>query len=52
MAGTATLDIQAAQGASEIVLDSKGLEIQAVTDAAGRRCSMRSAPATRRAGGR
>src|SRR3954466_674449 len=36
MAGTATLDIQAARGASEIVLDSQGLEIQAVTDA-GRR---------------
>ncbi len=35
MAGTATLDIQAAPGASEIVLDSKGLEIQAVTDGAG-----------------
>jgi aminopeptidase N len=36
MAGTATLDIQAARGANEIVLDSEGLEIQAVTDA-GRR---------------
>ena len=35
MAGTATLDIQAAPGAREIVLDSKGLEIQAVTDAGG-----------------
>ena len=33
MAGTATLDLQAADGASEIVLDSKGLEIEAVTDA-------------------
>ena len=36
MAGTATLDLQAAQGAQEIVLDSKGLEIQQVTDAEGR----------------
>jgi leukotriene-A4 hydrolase len=36
MAGTATLDIQAAPDAREIVLDSKGLEIQAVTDLAGR----------------
>src|SRR5690349_15700342 len=35
MAGTAILDIQAAEGAQEIVLDSKGLEIQAVTDGAG-----------------
>ncbi|MDQ8758317.1 M1 family metallopeptidase [Sphingosinicella sp. LHD-64] len=35
MAGTATLDIQAAQGAHEIILDSRGLEIEAVTDAAG-----------------
>ena len=33
--GTATLDLQAADGAQEIVLDSKGLEIQAVTDAQG-----------------
>ncbi len=32
MAGTATLDIQAADGAGEIILDSKGLEIQAITD--------------------
>ncbi|MGS1015881.1 M1 family metallopeptidase [Allosphingosinicella humi] len=31
LAGTATLDIQAADGASEIVLDSKGLEVKAVT---------------------
>ncbi|HMG46860.1 MAG TPA: M1 family metallopeptidase [Allosphingosinicella sp.] len=36
MAGTATLTIEAAAGAREIVLDSKGLEIAAVTDAAGR----------------
>jgi len=33
MAGTATLDIQAARGAGEIVLDSAGLDIEAVTDA-------------------
>lgn len=36
MAGTATLDIQAAPGAQEIVLDSKGLEIEQVADADGR----------------
>jgi len=36
LAGTATLDIQAADGASEIILDSKGLEIQDVTDGDGR----------------
>jgi aminopeptidase N len=35
MAGTATLDIAAAAGAQEIILDSKGLEIAAVTDMAG-----------------
>jgi len=35
MAGTATLDIAAADGAREIVLDSKGLEIEAIADAAG-----------------
>ncbi|HEY0116679.1 MAG TPA: M1 family aminopeptidase/hydrolase, partial [Allosphingosinicella sp.] len=34
--GTATLDILAAPGAREIILDSKGLQIQTVTDAAGR----------------
>jgi aminopeptidase N len=34
--GTATLDIQAAAGAGEIVLDTKGLEIASVTDADGR----------------
>jgi aminopeptidase N len=33
MAGTATLDIQAARGAEEVVLDSEGLDIQTVTDA-------------------
>ena len=36
MAGTATLDVQAAPGAGEIVLDTKGLEIQSVTDGDGR----------------
>ena len=34
--GTATLDILAAPAAREIILDSKGLQIQTVTDAAGR----------------
>ena len=33
--GTATLDIQAKPGAQEIVLDDKGLEIEAITDEAG-----------------
>src|SRR5688500_6258052 len=33
--GTATLDIQAADGAQEIVLDNKGMEISAVTDGRG-----------------
>ena len=36
IAGTATLDVQATPGAKEIVLDSKGLEIAAVTDGDGR----------------
>src|SRR5688572_8524254 len=36
MAGTATLDLQAAPGAQEIVLDSKGLEIERITDPEGR----------------
>jgi len=36
MAGTATLDLQAADGARRIILDSRGLEIEAVTDADGR----------------
>ena len=36
LAGTATLDIQAARGAREIVLDSRGLEIQAITGPNGR----------------
>jgi aminopeptidase N len=35
MAGTATLDIQAAPDAQEVVLDSKGLEIQSIADANG-----------------
>ena len=33
--GTATLDIQAKPGAEEIILDDKGLEIEAVTDETG-----------------
>src|SRR5687767_9092547 len=36
MAGTATLDLQAAPGAQEIVLDSKGLEIERIVDGEGR----------------
>jgi leukotriene-A4 hydrolase len=36
LGGTATLDIQAKPDAKEIVLDSKGLEISAITDADGR----------------
>ena len=36
LGGTATLDLEAAPNAREIVLDTKGLEIEAVTDAAGR----------------
>jgi leukotriene-A4 hydrolase len=36
MAGTATLDIEAAAGAAEIILDSRGLEIEAIADGAGR----------------
>jgi len=35
LAGTAALDVQAAPGARRIVLDTKDLTIQAVTDAAG-----------------
>ncbi len=34
--GTATLDVLAASGANEIVLDSNGLEIARITDGAGR----------------
>jgi aminopeptidase N len=36
LAGTATLDLQAAPGAREIVLDAKGLAVRSVTDASGR----------------
>ncbi|TFI58036.1 M1 family peptidase [Sphingomonas parva] len=36
LSGTATLDVEAARGAREIVLDSKGLEIASVTDGQGR----------------
>jgi aminopeptidase N len=36
LAGTATLDIEAAAGAREIVLDSNGLEIASVRDSRGR----------------
>jgi aminopeptidase N len=36
LAGTATLDVQAAPGAGEIVLDTRGLAIQQITDAGGR----------------
>lgn len=36
LAGTATLDVQAAPGADEIVLDTRDLEVQRVTDGAGR----------------
>ncbi|HTU13549.1 MAG TPA: M1 family metallopeptidase [Allosphingosinicella sp.] len=58
MAGTATLDIQAAPGAEEIVLDSKGLEIERVTGAGGaplpftlgRNDATRGAPLTIRIG--
>jgi aminopeptidase N len=34
--GTATLDVQSKPGAKEIVLDSKGLEVRAVTDPEGK----------------
>ena len=47
MAGTATLDIQAAPGAAEIILDSKGLEIQQVTDDGGRPLHMGARPGRR-----
>jgi aminopeptidase N len=33
MAGSATLDIQEARGAGQLILDSEGLDIQAITDA-------------------
>jgi leukotriene-A4 hydrolase len=35
LAGTATLDVQAAPGADDIVLDTRGLDIQQVTDGSG-----------------
>lgn len=35
VAGTATLDIQAAEGAEEIILDSDGLQIASIADAEG-----------------
>lgn len=35
VSGTATLDIQAAEGAGEIILDSDGLQIASITDADG-----------------
>jgi leukotriene-A4 hydrolase len=41
MAGTATLDIEAAPGAEEIVLDSRGLEIESVHDGQGRALAWR-----------
>jgi leukotriene-A4 hydrolase len=34
--GTATLDVQARPGAKEIILDNKGLEIEAIADEAGK----------------
>ena len=36
MRGTATLDVEAAPNAREIVLDSKGLEIESIADASGK----------------
>jgi leukotriene-A4 hydrolase len=36
IAGTATLDVQAAPGAKQIILDSKGLEIASIADASGK----------------
>ena len=36
MSGSATLDLAAAPGAREIVLDSRGLDIRSVTDGQGR----------------
>ena len=35
LGGTATLDVQSASGAKEIVLDTKGLEVETVTNAEG-----------------
>src|SRR5688572_10716885 len=50
MAGTATLDIQAAPGAQEIVLDSKGLEIERIADAQGRALQYALGPGDERRG--
>jgi aminopeptidase N len=50
MAGTATLDVQAASGASEIVLDTKGLEIGSVTDGSGRALQYRMGAADEKLG--
>ncbi len=50
MAGTATLDIEAASGAQEIVLDSKGLEIEAVADGEGRPLQYALGPGDERRG--
>ncbi len=36
LSGTATLDLQAKPGVKQIILDDKGLEIEAITDAAGK----------------
>jgi aminopeptidase N len=59
MEGSATLDVQAAPGVDEIVLDDKGLEIGSVTDGAGRKLAysvgasdpLLGAPLTVRLGG-
>src|SRR5687768_3425999 len=50
MAGTATLDLQAAPGAQEIVLDSKGLEIERIADAQGRALQYALGPGDERRG--
>ncbi len=50
MAGIATLDIQAAPGAQEIVLDSKGLEIERIADAQGRPLQYALGPGDERRG--
>jgi leukotriene-A4 hydrolase len=41
LAGTATLDIERSAGASELVLDTRDLEVRAVTDATGRPLAFR-----------
>ena len=45
--GTATLDVEAKPDAKEIILDDKGLEIEASPTARASRCPRRSAPADR-----